>query len=124
MNYRKLYEDLKEKYDELFNTLPQNQGADVIKIGNATFNGKNRRIFFNGVEIKLIKKEYSILATFFVYPDRIFNRKELINITWGKEVFISERGVDTVVCGINKKFGVKIIGSVSGIGYELLKNNL
>lgn len=73
----------------------------------------------DGIEKKLPRKEFEILALLLENPDRIFTRQELMTAIWPEDVVVTDRSVDVHVTRLRTKiapYGKNIV-SRSGYGY-------
>lgn len=73
----------------------------------------------DGVEMKLPRKEFEILALLLDNPGRIFSREELMRRIWPENVVVVDRAVDVHVTRIRSKiapYGKNLV-SRSGYGY-------
>lgn len=73
----------------------------------------------DGVEVKLPRKEFEILALLLDNPGRIFTREELMKRIWPENVVVVDRAVDVHVTRIRSKiapYGKNLV-SRSGYGY-------
>lgn len=73
----------------------------------------------DGVEVKLPRKEFEILALLLDNPGRIFSREELMRRIWPENVVVVDRAVDVHVTRIRSKiapYGKNLV-SRSGYGY-------
>lgn len=73
----------------------------------------------DGVEVKLPRKEFEILALLLDNPGRIFTREELMKRIWPENVVVVDRAVDVHVTRIRSKIAPhgKNLVSRSGYGY-------
>lgn len=73
----------------------------------------------DGIEKKLPRKEFEILALLLENPGRIFTRQELMTAIWPEDVVVTDRSVDVHVTRLRSKiapYGKNIV-SRSGYGY-------
>lgn len=73
----------------------------------------------DGIEKKLPRKEFEILALLLENPGRIFTRQELMTAIWPEDVVVIDRSVDVHVTRLRTKiapYGKNIV-SRSGYGY-------
>lgn len=73
----------------------------------------------DGVEVKLPRKEFEILALLLENPGRIFTRDELLQRVWPEKVIVVDRSVDVHITRLRGKiapYGRNII-TRSGYGY-------
>ncbi len=74
-------------------------------------------------ELELTSLEFNLLTTFISYPNRAWNRTQLIDKLWGDDFFGDERVVDTHVARLRKKIepdpaNPTFIKTVIGVGYK------
>ncbi len=84
-------------------------------------NDQQRKVFTEGKEITLTKKEFELLLLFMKYPQKAFHRNQLLNSVWGYESDVYTRTVDAHISSLRKKLGKqgKLIRSIPKIGYGL-----
>ncbi|MCL1473132.1 response regulator transcription factor [Argonema antarcticum] len=74
-------------------------------------------------ELELTTLEFNLLTTLIGYPNRAWNRTQLIDKLWGNDFFGDERVVDTHVARLRKKIepdpaNPTFIKTVIGLGYK------
>ncbi|GBE93810.1 response regulator transcription factor [Nostoc cycadae] len=74
-------------------------------------------------KIDLTNLEFNLLTTFVSYPNRVWNRTQLIDKLWGSEFRGDERVVDTLIARLRKKIepdsaNPTFIKTVNGVGYK------
>lgn len=67
--------------------------------------------------IVLPKKEFELLYFLAQYPNKVFNRDELLQKIWGTDVFVVERTVDVHIRKVREKVGENYIKTLKGVGY-------
>jgi two-component system response regulator CssR len=76
-----------------------------------------------GEEISFSSKEYELLALLIQYPQRTFNRQELLDRIWGYDYEGSERAVDDLIKRLRRKLNESNsetnIKTIWGYGYRL-----
>lgn len=77
----------------------------------------------DGIEVKMPRKEFEILATLMGSPGRIFSREELLKAIWPEEVIVLDRVVDVNITRIRQKIGCygRNIVTRSGYGYVFVE---
>ncbi|WP_255348134.1 winged helix-turn-helix domain-containing protein [Robinsoniella sp. KNHs210] len=73
--------------------------------------------------MKLTKKEYELLYTFFLNQGMILSREQLLSSVWGMDYYGDERTLDTHIRRLRNKIGEKYITTHIGIGYMLENQN-
>lgn len=77
----------------------------------------------DGVDVKLTKTEFDLLALFMSFPGKIFSRDNIIDSVRGNDVYVTDRTIDVHIMNIRKKLGKykSVISTFSGVGYGLKK---
>ncbi len=74
-------------------------------------------VYVDEEEVKLTRKEYSLLVELIQNSGKVLSRKELINHLWGDNYFGDARNIDTHIKNIRRKINSENIRTVKGIGY-------
>jgi DNA-binding response OmpR family regulator len=91
-------------------------GDCEVDFGRAELRRRNQRTDLTAIELKM-------LEAFLRDPGRVLTRAQIIDKVWGKDVFVTDRVVDTHVVKLRRKIEVDPaeplhIVSVRGIGYR------
>lgn len=91
----------------------------------ASGSGKNLHIdtekmmvFQGSKTIELPNKEFRLLNLLASAPGKVFSRKEIIEILWGKGASVDRRVIDVYLRNLRKKLGVELFKTVKGAGYK------
>ena len=108
---------------------PVNKELEKFAFGNVEIDFKKMDAFVNGKEIRLSKREFSILEYFIQHEGEVVHRHDILNEVWGYDKTPSTRTVDNFILDIRKKIektpsNPKYIVSVSGVGYKFISGNL
>jgi DNA-binding response OmpR family regulator len=112
--------------------LRRRQGHDsgaVRVIGDLEVDLKGRRVRRHGSDIPLTRREFDILELLLRRPGEVITRDEFLDLFWGKDVYVTNRTVDTHVAALRKKLEgdtprQPYISSIRGVGYRLDENLL
>jgi DNA-binding response OmpR family regulator len=118
--------------------------SKVKSVLNRTYNNKNRierregYIRYKNLEVDLIeytvkiddeiiffsKTELLLLYHLILNEGRVLSKKVLLNLVWGKIIYVQEHSVDFSIAGIKRKIGnyAAFIESVNGSGYKFNTN--
>jgi len=101
--------------------------AGVRIVGDLEVDLKGRRVQRQGSEIPLTKREFDILELLLRRPGEVITREQFLDLLWGKEVYVTNRTVDTHVAALRKKLegeapAQTYISSIRGVGYRLDEN--
>ena len=92
-----------------------------LEYGKLKLNLTSHTAHYGEDELSLTKKEYELLEYLLKNKDTTLSRDNILNVVWGYEYFGDTNVVDVYVRylrqKIDDKYGVKIIGTVRGIGY-------
>ena len=92
-----------------------------MQVGKLTLNPAERLVLADEKVIAFGPTEFKLLHFFMTHTDRIYSRRELLDLVWGDHVFIEERTVDVHIRRLRKELesvGLeRYIETVRGIGY-------
>lgn len=99
------------------------QKDNIITFNKISMDLKKREIFINDVELKLTRKEISILEYFLLNPHRVISQEELIEHAWDRNTNSFSGSIRVHIASLRKKIKniltYDIIYTKVGIGYYL-----
>jgi len=104
-------------------------GADETELsyGDIVLNIETHRVKRDGVNIKLGPTEFKLLQTFLKRPQRVYSRSQLLDLVWGKDIYVDERTVDVHIGRLRKALNEKnkknMIRTIRSAGYALDKDD-
>lgn len=84
-------------------THPEVRPQSVLMRGPLRVESDRRTASVYGTELNLRPKEFGLLVTIAMEPNRVFSRKELMETIWGANVFVDERTVDVHISWLRAK---------------------
>lgn len=96
-------------------TAPQVSFAD----GRGALDTVARTVVWDGAEVAVTGREYSLLEALALTPERWFTREELLDRVWGPEFGGEARIVDVYVRYVRRKLAPEAITSERGRGYRV-----
>ena len=98
-------------------------------LGDLEVDLKGRRVHRHGVAIPLTRREFDILELLLRRPGEVITRDQFLDLLWGKDVYVTNRTVDTHVAALRKKLEGErptqsYVSSIRGVGYRLDENLL
>ena len=102
-------------------TAPQ-KDMEVVKYGNITLNPMTHKVTDGDSNVELGPTEFKLLHFFMTHPDRVFSRSQLLDLVWGRNIYVEERTVDVHILRLRKSFvsdSSKCIQTVRGAGYRM-----
>ena len=102
--------------------LKRTQPALATATGPLRLDEAGARIFCGGQALLLTRYEYLLLKTLMQAPERVFSRRQLMDLVWTHEVS-QERTVDTHIKSLRAKLadkapGPELIQTHRGLGYS------
>jgi two-component system phosphate regulon response regulator PhoB len=80
------------------------------------------RVFVAGEELNLGPTEFKLLKFFMLSPERVYSREQILDLVWGRNVYIEERTVDVHIQRLRKALqhtqAAKYVQTVRGTGYR------
>ena len=102
-------------------TAPQ-KDMEVVKYGNITLNPMTHKVTDGDSNVELGPTEFKLLHFFMTHTERVFSRSQLLDLVWGRNVYVEERTVDVHILRLRKSFvsdSSKCIQTVRGAGYRM-----
>jgi two-component system phosphate regulon response regulator PhoB len=97
--------------------------GNLATFGNITLDRDARRVHRGDREVRLGPTEFRLLDCFLQRPGRVFSREQLLDIVWGRDVYVESRTVDVHVGrlrkAINRRGERDPIRTVRAAGYAL-----
>ena len=97
--------------------------GDAASFGDITLDREVKRVHRDGREIRLGPTEFRLLDCLLQRPGRVFSREQLLDIVWGRDVYVEARTVDVHVGRLRKALNRRgerdPIRTVRAAGYAL-----
>jgi two-component system KDP operon response regulator KdpE len=96
-----------------------------LYVGDVTFDLATRRVIRAGVEVRLTRKEYAVLAELARHPDRVLTHAALLRAVWGEAHVDDVEYLRVVMRGLRLKLekdpaAPSIFRNEPGVGYRLI----
>ena len=95
--------------------------SDIVSLGNIILNPITHKVNDGDSELELGPTEFKLLHFFMTHPDRVYSRSQLLDLVWGRNIYVEERTVDVHILRLRKSFksdASKYIQTVRGVGYR------
>ncbi len=98
----------------------QEDHENIISINGLTIDEGKHKVFCDGEELDLTRKEFELLMLLLSHPGRVYSREQLLDKIWGLEYDGENRTVDVHIRTLRQKLGLKekIIQTIRGVGYK------
>jgi len=97
--------------------------GDVASFGDITLDREVRRVKRGAREVRLGPTEFRLLDCLLQRPGRVFTREQLLDMVWGRDVYVEPRTVDVHVGRLRKALNRRgerdPIRTVRAVGYAL-----
>jgi DNA-binding response OmpR family regulator len=96
---------------------------EIYRFGDAEVDFTRCELRRRGRVVEITPIEFKLLAAFIRHRGQTLNRSKLLDQTWGRETFVTDRVVDTHLTNLRKKIEPKpseprFLVSVRGMGYR------
>lgn len=97
--------------------------GDVATFGDIILDRETRRVHRGPREVRLGPKEFRLLECLIRRPGRVYSREQLLDMVWGRDVYVEARTVDVHVGrlrrALNRRGDSDPIRTVRAAGYSL-----
>ena len=101
------------------NNVVQANKPNVLKVDGLHLDLEFKRCIVDGVEVKLARKEFELLAYLISHRGKICSREQILSRVWSDEVIVLDRTIDVNITRLRSKIGNygSYIVTRSGFGY-------
>lgn len=96
--------------------------SDVLDLGGVVMNLDSHKVARDGRPVHLGPTEYRLLRTLMERPGKVFSRERLLDLVWGRDIYVEQRTVDVHVrrlrMALNGAGAQDLIRTVRGAGYS------
>ena len=97
--------------------------GELLIYQDITLDAERHRVTRRDRELKLGPTEYRLLVTLLEKPGRVFSRDQLLDLVWGRDIYVDTRTVDVHIARLRKSLTQAgeddPIRTVRGAGYSL-----
>lgn len=97
--------------------------AETLEYADIVIDIARHKVKRAGRSIKLGPTEYRLLKTLMKKPGRVYSRERLLDLVWGRDVYVEDRTVDVHVRRLRKALNEgglsDLIRTVRGAGYAI-----
>ena len=96
--------------------------AELLEVGGITLDLQGHRVMIGQQPVHIGPTEYRLLEFLMRHPERAFDRNQLLDRVWGRNVYVEDRTVDVHVLRLRKILQPHnlqhLIQTVRGVGYR------
>lgn len=101
-------------------SLSASRPGPVRVIGPVRIELQTRRVFVDGREAELSRKEFDLLVTLSAQPGKVFTREFIMGEVWDDPDARDTRTLNVHMVGLRRKVGIpSLIQTVRGVGFRL-----
>lgn len=93
--------------------------SNILKVGNLSINTDTQQAYYQNNLLSLSRREYSLLETFMLSPDKIIKNEQLVDKTYGFQDSIESNAINVHIYHLRQKIHANIIQTIRGVGYML-----
>ena len=95
----------------------------LLTAGPLTMDTDRHEVSVNGEGVELTRREFDLLRYLLENKERVISRESLLDHVWGFDFVGETNAVDAYIrvlrAKIDEHFGIKLIHTVRGVGYEI-----
>ena len=98
-------------------------GSELIRVeGCLEMDLAQHRVLADGQSVPIGPTEFKLLHFFLTHQERVYSRAQLLDLVWGRDVYIEERTVDVHIRRLRKALEPhrleNLVQTVRGVGYR------
>lgn len=97
--------------------------GETLEFMDIKVDAESHRVYRGGVEVYLGPTEYRLLLALLERPGRVLSREQLLNVVWGRDIYVDSRTVDVHIGRLRKSLmrdnSSNPVRTVRGTGYAL-----
>lgn len=94
----------------------------IIEAAGLTLDPQEQSVKFYGTDVAFGPTEFKLLHFFMTHAERVYSRRQLLDLVWGDHVFVEERTVDVHIrrlrAGLAAVGHDHLVQTVRGLGYR------
>lgn len=97
----------------------QGMADNQITVGNLSLDTAHKRVMMDGDPIDLTAKEYMLLTTFMLSPEKVMSKNALEDSLYGWGDEVESNAIEFLIHSLRKKVGQDRIKNVRGLGWYI-----
>ena len=97
----------------------QGKADNHIVVGNLSLDAAQKRVMMAGQPVDLTAKEYMLLTTFMLAPEKVMSKSELEDSLYGWGGEVESNAIEFLIHSLRKKVGQDRIKNVRGLGWYI-----
>lgn len=97
----------------------QGKADNQVSVGNLTLDTAHKRVMMDGDPIDLTAKEYMLLTTFMLSPEKVMSKNALEDSLYGWGDEVESNAIEFLIHSLRKKVGQDRVKNVRGLGWYI-----
>ncbi len=97
----------------------QGMADNQVTVGNLTLDTAHKRVMMDGNPIDLTAKEYMLITTFMLSPEKVMSKNALEDSLYGWGDEVESNAIEFLIHSLRKKVGQDRIKNVRGLGWYI-----
>lgn len=97
----------------------QGKADNQVAVGNLTLDTAHKRVIMAGNPIDLTAKEYMLLTTFMLSPEKVMSKNVLEDSLYGWGDEVESNAIEFLIHSLRKKVGQDRVKNVRGLGWYI-----
>ncbi|MDO5768686.1 MAG: response regulator [Psychrobacter sp.] len=97
----------------------QGKAGNQIQVGELILDTANKRVTKDNIPLELTAKEYMLLTTFMLSPEKVMSKTELEDSLYGWGGEVESNAIEFLIHSLRKKVGQQRIKNVRGLGWYI-----
>lgn len=97
----------------------QGKADNQVTVGNLSLDTAHKRVVMKGNPVDLTAKEYMLLTTFMLSPEKVMSKTELEDSLYGWGDEVESNAIEFLIHSLRKKVGQERIKNVRGLGWYI-----
>ena len=97
----------------------QGKADNQVTVGNLSLDTAHKRVMMDGSPIDLTAKEYMLLTTFMLSPEKVMSKNVLEDSLYGWGDEVESNAIEFLIHSLRKKVGQDRVKNVRGLGWYI-----
>lgn len=97
----------------------QGKADNQVSVGNLTLDTAHKRVMMDSNPIDLTAKEYMLLTTFMLSPEKVMSKNALEDSLYGWGDEVESNAIEFLIHSLRKKVGQDRVKNVRGLGWYI-----
>ena len=97
----------------------QGKADNQLSVGNLTLDTAHKRVVMDNTAVDLTAKEYMLLTTFMLAPEKVMSKTKLEDSLYGWGGEVESNAIEFLIHSLRKKLGQERIKNVRGLGWYI-----